>query len=118
MEVSRYYVLTTTETQTQMEPLALLDGLEIKLRQLNAAADRQRADYERIAAENQQLKRELDRQTGIVSSLKDKLERSHLITDEASEGSGPSVSATDDQRATIEFCIREIDRCLDWLQRN
>ncbi len=118
MEVSRYYVLTTTETQTQMEPLALLDGLEIKLRQLNAAADRQRADYERIAAENQQLKRELDRQTGIVSSLKDKLERSHLITDEANEGSGPSVSTTDDQRATIEFCIREIDRCLDWLQRN
>jgi len=101
-----------------MEPLALLDGLEIKLRQLSAKADRQRADYERVSAENQQLKRELDRQTGVVSSLKDKLERGQPIKGEVIEGSSSSVSQTDDQRATIEFCLREIDRCLDWLQRN
>lgn len=99
-----------------MEPLALLDGLEIKLRQLTAKADRQRADYERVLAENQQLKGELDRQTGIVHSLKDKLERSQPAGEEvaASNGAAPSV----DQRETIEFCLREIDRCLNWLQRN
>lgn len=99
-----------------MEPLALLDGLEIKLRQLAAKADRQRADYERVVAENQQLKGELDRQTGIVHSLKDKLERSQSGEEKATAAGGASPSAG--QRETIEFCLREIDRCLDWLQRN
>lgn len=99
-----------------MEPLALLDGLEIKLRQLTAKADRQRADYERVVAENQQLKGALDRQTGIVHSLKDKLERSQPAGDESAPPTGSAPSA--DQRETIEFCLREIDRCLDWLQRN
>lgn len=99
-----------------MEPLALLDGLEIKLRQLTARADRQRADYERLVAENQQLKGELDRQTGIVHSLKDKLERSQEENGAAATPATPSASA--DQRETIAFCLREIDRCLDWLQRN
>lgn len=99
-----------------MEPLALLDGLEIKLRQLTAKADRQRADYERVVAENQQLKGALDRQTGIVHSLKDKLERSQPAGDESQPPTGSVPSA--DQRETIEFCLREIDRCLDWLQRN
>jgi predicted RNase H-like nuclease (RuvC/YqgF family) len=98
-----------------MEPLALLDGLEIKLRQLSAKADRQRADYERTLAENQQLKRELDRQTGIVNSLKDKLERSQLTTGEGAPA--PSADSRQ-QQETIAYCLREIDRCLDWLQRN
>ena len=107
-----------------MQPLAILDGLEIKLRQLSAAADRQRADYERVVAENQQLKQALDRQTGIVHSLKDKLERNHpetaagaqAATDEAPPSNVGAISA--EQRETIEFCLKEVDRCLDWLQRN
>jgi len=99
-----------------MEPLTLLDGLEIKLRQLTAKADRQRADYEQLVAENQQLKGELDRQTGIVHSLKDKLERSQLAAGTAPASAEEGLSQ--DQRETIEFCLREIDRCLNWLQRN
>lgn len=107
-----------------MEPLALLDGLEIKLRQLNAAADRQRADHERLVAENQQLKQALDRQTGIVSSLKDKLERSHpeaaadLTTNQKDTLKEPAPAVSKQQRETIEFCLKEVDRCLEWLQRN
>jgi len=107
-----------------MEPLALLDGLEIKLRQLNAAADRQRADHERVVAENQQLKQALDRQTGIVNSLKDKLERSHpeaaadLNADPTDAPKGDATAISKQQRETIEFCLKEVDRCLDWLQRN
>ena len=107
-----------------MEPLALLDGLEIKLRQLNAAADRQRADHERVVAENQQLKQALDRQTGIVNSLKDKLQRSHPDAETAEDGnqappqSEATAAAGRQQRETIEFCLKEVDRCLDWLQRN
>ncbi len=99
-----------------MEPFDLLDGLEIKLRQLAASSDRQRADYERLVSENQQLKRELDRQTGIVTSLKDKLAQSPPAAGEAvSDDQAPPAKA---DRATIEFCLKEIDRCLDWLQRN
>jgi len=106
-----------------MQPLAILDGLEIKLRQLNAAADRQRADYERVVAENQQLKQALDRQTGIVSSLKDKLERGQSENAVATEIQTPDAPAGDSdlskqQRETIEFCLKEVDRCLEWLQRN
>lgn len=99
-----------------MEPLTLLDGLEIKLRQLTAKADRQRADYEQLVAENQQLKGALDRQTGIVHSLKDKLERSQLTADAAPASSEEGLNQ--EQRETIEFCLREIDRCLEWLRRN
>ena len=102
-----------------MDPLELIDGLEIKLRQLAVSRDRQRADYERLVAENQQLKRELDRQTGTITSLKDKLARSRPGSGEAvSDASTPSLSAGKADRATVEFCIQEIDRCLTWLQRN
>lgn len=103
-----------------MEPLALLDGLEIKLRQLRAANDRQRADYEQVVSENQQLKQALDRQTGIVSSLKDKLERNQPAAPDQPDDapSGDAAALSPEQRATIEFCLREVDRCLDWLQRN
>ena len=107
-----------------MQPLAILDGLEIKLRQLSAAADRQRADYERVVAENQQLKQALDRQTGIVSSLKDKLERGQPNNAETSEDKTTDVAINNSatlskqQRETIEFCLKEVDRCLEWLQRN
>lgn len=107
-----------------MQPLAILDGLEIKLRQLNAAADRQRADYERVVAENQQLKQALDRQTGIVNSLKDKLERGQPDGAERTENgtkdapTGDPAALSKQQRETIEFCLKEVDRCLDWLQRN
>ncbi|OAV42855.1 hypothetical protein [Lewinella sp. 4G2] len=105
-----------------MEPLDLLDGLEIKLRQLAASSDRQRADNERLVNENQQLKRELDRQTGIVTSLKDKLARNQTGAGEAVSDDAPanaSSAATHAvDRETIEFCLQEIDRCLEWLQRN
>lgn len=104
-----------------MEPLDLLDGLEIKLRQLAAKSDRQRADQERLVAENQQLKRELDRQTGIVTSLKDKLSRSQpmAVAGEAvTDNDQPTANTGRVDRETIEFCLKEIDRCLEWLQRN
>lgn len=93
-----------------MEPLALLDGLEIKLRQLAARTERQRADHARLLAENQELKRELDRQTGIVSSLQDKLARDHaeLADSELSR----------ERRETITACLEEVDRCLAWLRNS
>jgi predicted nuclease with TOPRIM domain len=105
-----------------MEPLNQLDGLEIKLRQLAAKMDRQRAAYEALVAENEQLKRDFDRQLGVVNSLKDKLERSQQqleTTGAATTASAPIPAANgQQQREAIDFCIKEIDRCIDWMQRN
>ncbi len=93
-----------------MQPAKLIDGLEIKLRQLAAKSERQRADQAALVEQNEKLKRDLDRQLGVVSALKDKLERNQTE---------PANGGTDtDHRATIDFCLREIDRCIDWLQRN
>ena len=95
-----------------MTPATQIDGLEIKLRQLAAKVDRQRAQYEATLTENENLKRELDRQLGVVSSLKDKLAHSQP----SDKGTAPTENS--DQRETIEYCLREIDRCIEWLHRN
>ena len=82
------------------------------------------SEIERVVAENQQLKQALDRQTGIVNSLKDKLERSHpeatadLNADPTDAPKGDAAAVSKQQRETIEFCLKEVDRCLGWLQRN
>ena len=96
-----------------MTPATEIDGLEIKLRQLAAKVDRQRAQHEATLTENENLKRELDRQLGVVSSLKDKLAHSQPSSD---TGSVPADNS--EQRETIEYCLREIDRCIEWLHRN
>jgi len=106
-----------------MTPATQIDGLEIKLRQLSAQIDRQRARYEAVVADNQQLQRELDQQTGIVSALQDKLERNQSTDGEqvqVAPAAPPATSTAEAaaHRETIEFCLGEIDRCLDWLHRN
>ena len=109
-----------------MTPATQIDGLEIKLRQLAAKVDRQRAQHEAVVADNDKLQRELDRQLGVVSALKDKLERTSTPATAAAAAT-PATSTTgtpaggDDNEAhreTIAFCLQEIDRCLAWLHRN
>ncbi|THH36517.1 hypothetical protein [Neolewinella litorea] len=97
-----------------MKPATQLDGLEIKLRQLAAKMERQRVQHEATQAENENLKRELDRQLGVVNSLKDKLAQTQQPI---AAGKAPAEN-NDEQREAIQFCLREIDRCLDWLHRN
>lgn len=104
-----------------MTPATQIDGLELKLRQLAAKVDRQRAQYEAARAENDNLQRELDRQLGIVSTLKDKLERTTTTASKpvSAGDNGQSVKGDNaDHRDTLEYCLREIDSCLDWLHRN
>ena len=96
-----------------MKPATQIDGLEIKLRQLAAKVQRQRAQHEAVLAENENLKRDLDRQLGVVSSLKDKLAQT-----QQPDAAGRPPADNEDQRETIAYCLREIDRCLDWLHRN
>lgn len=109
-----------------MTPATQIDGLEIKLRQLAAQIERQRASYEAVVADNKKLQRELDHQTGVVSALQDKLERTQSsdngkqVTAAAPPTTPPATTTADAaaHRQTIEFCLGEIDRCLDWLHRN
>ncbi|NJB85888.1 regulator of replication initiation timing [Lewinella marina] len=96
-----------------MKPANQIDGLEIKLRQLAAKVERQRVQHEATVTENENLKRELDRQLGVVSALKDKLAQTQQPV-----AAGKAPADNDDQREAIQFCLREIDRCLDWLHRN
>ena len=56
-----------------------VDSFEIKLRQLASKIDRQRAENVALARENDELKSELDRQRGVVSSLKEKLTRAQQV---------------------------------------
>ena len=100
-----------------MIPATQIDGLEIKLRQLAAKVERQRVHHDEVVAENEKLKRDLDHQLGVVNSLKDKLERTQRQAAVETDDSAPQ-KANVEQKETIEFCIREIDRCLDWLHRN
>ncbi|MCP9237673.1 hypothetical protein [Lewinella sp. JB7] len=101
-----------------MQPATQIDGLEIKLRQLAAKVDRQRAQHEAVVTENETLKRELDRQLGIVNALQDKLNRAHPAATPAQPATAPAPADQAAHRETIEFCLQEIDRCLDWLHRN
>lgn len=103
-----------------------LDGFELKLRQLASKFDRQRAENEVLKTENDKLKSELDRQSGVVSSLKEKLERTQRGLHSAT---APLVSAADElqtdtrsvdqakTKAQIDQCLSEIDTCIAWLQQ-
>lgn len=100
-----------------MKPATQLDGLEIKLRQLAAKVQRQDAQHAAVVAENETLKRDLDHQLGVVNALRDKLAQTQQPAAAAADG-GSTPAGGAEQRETIEFCLREIDRCLDWLHRN
>lgn len=99
-----------------------LDGFELKLRQLASQIDRQRAEKESLVAENNRLKRELDRQSGVVSALKEKLENAALgggeaVSDDPSESANGEPTPRGELKAEIDFCLREIDKCIEWLQQ-
>ena len=98
-----------------------LDGFELKLRQLASQFERQRAENEEMVTENKKLKSELDRQRGVVTSLKMKLEKTTAavsvpVGEPNEEGSSPEVSKAD-LRRELDHCLGEIDKCIDWLQQ-
>lgn len=98
-----------------------LDGFELKLRQLASQFERQRAENEVILAENKKLKSELDRQRGVVTSLKMKLEKTTAavvtapVGADASDDSSVEMSKAD-LRRELDHCLGEIDKCIEWLQ--
>ena len=103
-----------------MTPATQLDGIELKLRQLTAKVERQRAQYRSVVADNERLQGELDRQQGLVTGLRDKLAQATSTTSKSAPAPAAATPTTDtnEQRETIAYCLEEIDRCLDWLHRN
>lgn len=103
-----------------------LDSFELKIRQLASKMERQAVEKESLSTENKQLKRELDRQRGIISSLKEKLERAaasaqlpEIVLSDTQTATNKTTSppkSQTDYRAEIDFCIQEIDKCIVWLQ--
>lgn len=97
-----------------------LDGFELKLRQLASQFERQRAENETVIAENKRLKSELDRQRGVVTSLKMKLEKTtatFAVPIGAPEQSGSQEVSKADLRRELDHCLGEIDKCIEWLQK-
>ncbi len=92
-----------------------LDSIELKIRQLASKLDRLTQENEQLLAENHQLKTDLDRQQGLVSALKDKLERTQREMDERRyEADEPDRASI---RQQIDHYLREIDKCIDWLEQ-
>ncbi|CAH1002500.1 hypothetical protein LEM8419_03379 [Neolewinella maritima] len=100
-----------------MTPATQLDGIELKLRQLTAKVDRQRAQYQAAMTENERLQQQLDRQEAVVTSLRDKLAQATSTSAAPAASSSPAPDLSE-QRQTVAYCLQEIDRCLDWLHRN
>ncbi|MEL6140842.1 MAG: hypothetical protein AAFU67_04410 [Bacteroidota bacterium] len=99
-----------------------LDGFELKLRQLASKLDRQRAENEALHAENDQLKSQLDRQRGVVSSLKEKLEKAAASAadqplDTIQASTNLAQKSREEIQEQIDFCLSEIDKCIDWLEQ-
>lgn len=96
-----------------MTPAAQIDGLEAKLRQLAQNMDRRRVAHDAVVTDNEKLQHELSHQRERISTLEEKLKQP------AGRSAAPvSADEREQYRQTIGQCIREIDRCLEWLQRN
>lgn len=101
-----------------MELSETLDRFELKVRQLGSKLDRLHRENADLQAENKSLKAELDRGKGAIDSLKEKLERTHhqgigSRTEEPAEAGTPRQ----DMRERIDHYLREIDKCIEWLEQ-
>lgn len=101
-----------------------LDQLELKIRQLASKQERQKLEFEALTKENKQLKNNLDRQQATISALRQKLEvaskgvAAGVVAQPVGEdpSSSPTASELNAAREHIDFCLREIDRCITWLK--
>lgn len=92
-----------------------LDNFELKLRQLASKFERQEQEKETLSRENRELKKELDRQRGVVSALREKLTQTGSTDLSAADAADKMPAAV---RNRINECIREIDVCIEWLENH
>ena len=92
-----------------------IDNIELKVRQLILKIERLQNENVALEEKNKQLKADLDRQKGTVDALKNKLEFTQRVMDQQKE------EESDDSKhlkEKIDHYIREIDKCIEWLQTN
>jgi predicted nuclease with TOPRIM domain len=100
-----------------MELTETLDRFELKVRQLGSKLDRLRRENEELQSENKQLKAEVDRGKGAIDSLKDKLERTHQGVGSTAEAPVATGAPGQEVREQIDHYLREIDKCIEWLEQ-
>ncbi|MEM8583398.1 MAG: hypothetical protein AAGF87_03965 [Bacteroidota bacterium] len=105
-----------------MDLSSRIDSFSKKIHQLASKFDRQREENVALAKENDDLKTELDRQRGLIRSLTEKLQRAGQISQETEPASDVSSSeleslSKEEIREQLDFCLSEIDKCIEWLQK-
>ncbi|MEM6877419.1 MAG: hypothetical protein AAF544_02585 [Bacteroidota bacterium] len=101
-----------------MDLSSRIDSFSKKIHQLASKFDRQREENVALAKENDELKTELDRQRGLIRSLTEKLERAgQADTNDHSDSNGSVDAGKDEIKAQLDFCLSEIEKCIEWLQK-
>ena len=100
-----------------MELSETLDRFELKVRQLGSKLDRLQRENAELQQENKRLKAEVDRSKGTIDSLQEKLERTHQGVVSQAEGSPVPGPARQELREQIDHYLREIDKCIEWLEQ-
>lgn len=96
-----------------MEVLAdRLQGIELKLRQLALKVERLESENVDLLAENKKLKASLSQKDNAVGLLEDNLQKSQLSLDLMREKEPVRSKKI---RKDIERYIKEIDKCIEWL---
>lgn len=91
-----------------------LNDIEEKVQQLSRLVTQLRHERAALLAENNELKSAFDRQKEEIAALQNTLESARPQPGEQTSAySGPPQ----DIRAQIDHYLREIDKCIAWLQQ-
>lgn len=89
-----------------------IDHIELKIRYLASKQERLLKENTELKTQNELLKTELDKQRGAVSALKEKLAKTQVVLDRQPEKSPQEALQLKQQ---LDQYIREIDKCIEWL---
>jgi multidrug resistance efflux pump len=100
-----------------MELFETLDRFELKVRQLGSKLERLQRENAELQEVNKKLKAEVDRGKGTIDTLREKLERTHQGVGSPSGSNHEPDSSRQELREQIDHYLREIDKCIEWLEQ-
>lgn len=92
-----------------------LNGIELKVRQLALRLERLQNENKSLLQENKKLRTELTKKDDKLGVLEGKVARSQAAL-EVRRDNDPEDSKK--LRKEIEQYIKEVDKCIEWLQNN
>ena len=92
-----------------------IDTIELKIRQLSLKMDRLNEENSNLKTENERLKTDLDKQKGVVMTLKDKVDKTQGMLDTQHVDESEHSKQLKEQ---LDQYIKEIDNCIEWLSNN